>query len=237
MFIDLKKVLLVLGILFFFSGCISYEETIHIFPNGWVRVSVDLRAPGVIFRQLVSRSDIPFFKLMTLSRDEAIKKLPSGIQLMEWYLDKSTASWHFHTNFYVKSGAEKQLGKFFAGQRITVKIDNGKVDFKRFIDFTRFGRTIAEMREANLVKRELLLGSMFKFNVIVPGKIISTNAKFKVGNKVEWDYRLLDLVSQPQVMEVVFSIPAFAFLYQPLFWLLYALFSSVFYLWLVFKKL
>ncbi len=237
MFTDWKRFLVIFALIFVFSGCISYEETIHIFPNGWVRVSVDLKAPSVIFRQLISRSDVGFFRLMTLSRSEAIKKLPSSIQIMEWYLDKSTASWHFHTNFYVKKGAEEQMGKLFAGQKISVKMEDGKVSFKRFLDFTRFGRMIAEMKQSTLVKRELLVGSRFKFTVITPSKIVYTNAKYHKEEKAEWDYKLLDLVSQPQVMEVVFTIPPFAFIYQPLFWLLYGLISMVFYLWLLFKKL
>ncbi len=236
MFINFKKFILLFLLLFFFTGCIDYQETIHIFPNGWVRVSIDFKAPSVIFRELIYKSGVKFFKLMTMPRKKALKELPSSINLMEWYLDKSTADWHFHANFYVSSSAAaKDMGKIFSGQKMDVKIEDGKVDFKRFIDFTKFGRLIANMKQSKLVKRELLLGSTFRFKVITPTEIVKSNAKVQNDKTVEWDYKLLDLVAQPQIMEVVFKLPPF--FYHPLFWLLYGLVSMVGYISLILFKL
>jgi hypothetical protein len=237
MYTNLKKIIIALFFIFFFSGCIRYEETIHIFPNGWVRVSIDFRAPNMIFTQLARRSDVPFFRLMMLPRHKAIKSLPSSLDVMEWYLDRSTGTWHFYTNFYVKSAknVSSDLKSIFSGQKLEVSIEKGKVNFKRFLDLTSMGRMIANMNESKLIKRELLLGSLFKFKVITPTKIIETNGNISGKNKVEWDYKLLDLVSQPQIMKVVFKVPPF--FYHPLFWLLYALISGVGYIYLIMAKI
>ncbi|GEM_PF-6026136 len=231
----IRKLLFSILLIFLLSGCIQYEETIHIFPSGWVRVSIDLRAPATIFRQMVARGGSKFFKLLMQPRHRVINQLPSSVQLMEWYLDKSTANWHFHTNFYVKSSSAGQLSGLFEGQKINISISNGNVNFRRFIDMTRFGRIIANLKQSPLIKRELLLASHFRFRIVVPTRIISTNATVTTEDTAEWDFKLLDLVAQPQVMKITFPLPPFY--YYPLFWLLYGLVSMVFYLWLLFKKL
>ena len=233
----LFKFTFLLFFLLFFSACIEYDEEIKIFPNGWVRVSLDFRAPSMIFRRFPSSGFYPIFKMMMLSRDEAIKKLPSSFQIMEWYLDRSTANWEFHTNFYVKhvENNGNEMGKIFPDQKITVKIENGKIYYKRFIDLTKLGRYIAQMKESNLVKRELLVASIFRFKLVVPTRVIVTNAKIQNGRTLEWDYKLLYLVAQPQIMKAVFNTPSP--LYSPFFWLFYAFLSMMGYILLVEIKL
>ena len=232
----IKRLIVLILAVVLFSGCIEYEETLRILPNGWVRGTISLSAPDSFFQKMIDSKKYKIFKYMVMPRRKVIKLFPSSLKIQEWYMEKRGVNWSFHTNFYLKGGNSfKDIGDLLPGQKISVSIKDGKIRIKRYIDFTDLGKMIATQVQNPFLKKQLLLTSQFKYKIIVPSSIDSSNATKQSTKEAEWDYKLLDLAATPQIMKITFNRPPFY--YIPLFWLILGFVLMLVYVIILIKKL
>lgn len=232
----IKKFFIFIIAITFFSGCIEYEETLRILPNGWIRGEISLNAPDTFFKQMTENDKYKIFQYMVMPRQEVIKNMPKAMKIQEWYMERRGVNWSFHANFYLKgSNAIDNMSDLLPGQKITVSMNNGKIRIKRFIDLTDLGKLIATKIENPFFRKQLLLTSVFKYKIIVPTKIDSSNATKQSTKEAEWKFKLLDMAAAPQIMKITFETPPFY--YFPIFWLILGFILVILYVVVLLKKL
>jgi len=196
----LVAVLIMPGLL----GCLKYDEQILLNPDGSGRLMIHYQTEkDMRFHNLYFPTDV-----YDVDKNIRDNYLVPGVKLLNRDVREKGDRTHVYMEFQFANLEDLNRAPRFQDERFVWKENRGTVTFKRFLymdesklkEVSLFGKTGVK----RLFNREVLQDIRFRFQVLVPGDVVDTNADLKLDrDQVLWERTLAQILEEKAVEFVV----------------------------------
>jgi len=182
------------------AGCIDYQETIEVKPDGRIEVTIYATVLEAALPMVRNRPELQ--QLMMLPADAAATRelLPSTIKLKHWVIERGPGIRIFDVAVTLPTmGAfESELAPMFGDQAVQLFLDDdGLWHYRR--DVEPFPFQIPEGAPRRMLQQRMEDGKL-TFRLRVPTQIAETNGTRRGQHEVHWSTDLFELREQGVLM-------------------------------------
>lgn len=183
-----------------FLGCLEYDEQIILNRDGSGQLSIHYQAEkDMRFHNLYFPTDI-----YDVDKNIQDNYLVPGVLLVSREVREKGDRTHVYMEFQFTNVENLNQAPRFQDERFVWKANPESITFKRFLymDENRIKEVnlFGKMGIKSLFNREVLEDIRFRFQVLVPGDILSTNADLKLDrDQVLWERTLAQVLQEKAV--------------------------------------
>jgi hypothetical protein len=187
------------------SGCLDYQETIEVLPDGRIELTLFTTIVDAARPAIENRPGMRDLLRIPDSREQAQRRLPPDFGLKHWVVTRGKGFHIYDISVTAPSPAalREWLGGFSGEQQIEIVEDGDTIRYRRVLPPTG-GRRSPEIMQ--MIKLPADKGRM-AFRMIVPTEFIETNGR-RDGKRIStWQIDMGSLRHQGLVMEAVIRRP------------------------------